>query len=157
MKISDALNETISYQCDHELMNMVKYKMVATYFEQLKLKNLSKKFYNQADEEYQHYTEIIQYLNTRGGKYIPTSITAPLLEISSPQEVGDIYYKVETDTTESLQSIAEMIYEEKSFIDVRFIEKYLKIQIAEEDEADTFRNSIQTVSDIVLFDATLEV
>jgi ferritin len=157
MKISEALNETISYQCDHELMNMIKYKMVATYFEQLKLKNLSKKFYNQANEEYQHYTEMTEYLNSRGGKYIPTSVSAPVLDISTPREAGDIYYKLETDTTESLQSIAEMIYEEKSYIDVAFIEKYLAIQIIEEDEADTFRNGVQSVNDIVLFDATIEV
>jgi ferritin len=100
---------------------------------------------------------MVEYLNSRGGKYIPTSVSSPVLDISTPREAGDIYYKLETDTTESLQSIAEMIYEEKSYIDVTFIEKYLAIQIIEEDEADTFRNGVQSVNDIVLFDATIEV
>ena len=155
MKISESLNEAICLQCSHELTNMVKYKMIAGYFDDLQLKNLAKKFYAQADEEYEHYSQMIEYLNLRlGGKYIPSEIEAPIVNLGSLVDVANLYLETEISTTQSLQKIAEFIYSSTSYIDVAFIEKFLEIQITEEDEADEFYKKASKVGDIVLFDAT---
>lgn len=155
MNILETINEAISYQCSHEMLNMWKYKVIASYFEEKRLPKLAKKFYDQADEEYGHYSKMVEYLNTRmGGKYIPVEVDKPNIVINSYKEVGKLYLQTELETTESLHSIAELIYEEKSYIDVDFIQEFLKIQITEENEADEFMKKIELVTDIVLFDAT---
>lgn len=157
MKISESLNEIICLQCKHELLNMIKYKIIASYFEDLRLKNLAKKFYSQADEEYGHYSQMIEYLNDRlGGKYRPVELDVPEINLNSINEVAELYLSTEIETTKSLQSIAEFIYSENSYIDVEFIQKFLTIQIAEEDEADEFMKKSFAVKDLVLFDSTLE-
>jgi ferritin len=157
MKLSEELNEALNFQCSHELLNVWKYKVIASYFEDLRLTKIAKKFYDQADEEYEHFSKIVKYLNTRlGGKYYPVEVDKPNLVISSPREVGQIYLDTEVGTTHSLEEIADMIYENKSLMDVTFIQEMLHIQIIEEDEADEFLKKINLVTDMVLFDATLE-
>jgi ferritin len=157
MQLSSEINEALNYQCQHEMLNMWKYKILANYFEDLRLTKLAKKFYGQADEEYGHFSKIIDYLNTRvGGKYYPVEIEAPAMSISSPKDIGKIYMETEVGTTESLEEIADMIYEKKSFVDVPFILEMLNFQITEEDEADEFLKKISMVSDLVLFDAMWE-
>lgn len=158
MKISESLNEIICLQCKHELLNMIKYKTIASYFENLRLKNLAKKFYKQSDEEYGHYSQMVEYLNIRlGGKYKPVELDIPEINLNSITEAAELYLSTEIETTKSLQGIAEFIYSENLYLDVDFIQKFLTIQIAEEDEADEFMKKSSLVKDLVLFDATFEV
>jgi ferritin len=157
LKLSIELNDYLNKQANHELANIAKYKQIASYFEDLRLLNLAKKFYLQADEEYNHFSKVIKYINSRiGGKYFPAELETIDLGISSPKDVGQIYLDTEVGTTEALEEISEYIYDSRSYIDVSFIQEMLLIQVEEEDSADEFMKKINMVSDIVLFDATLE-
>ena len=153
MRLSEKLNMALNYQVAHEFLNMAKYKVMQSYFEDLRLKNLSDKFSKQADEEYSHATKIINYINTRlGGKYIPQEIPNPELQISSVQDLARLYLQTEVETTESLEAIYELICEEKSFIDKDFITEMLKTQVLEEDEADEFVKKASLTNDLILLD-----
>lgn len=156
MRLSPSLNDALNEQITHEITNSLKYKILASYYEDLRLSNIAKKFKGQAEEEFGHFTKIINYLNDRlGGKYIPVEITTPQIQFNSPQETAQFYLDTELGTTESLESIYELIQDEKSYIDVPFILEMLSIQVTEEIEADEFKSKLAQVHDLVLFDASL--
>ena len=157
MKLSENLNEVLNEQAGKEIFNQRKYMLLYSYFDALRLTNIAKMFLGQADEEYGHYKKIIEYLNTRlGGRHYPVEIEIPNLQINSPKECGQIFLDAELETTQSLEEIADMIYDSKSYIDVPFIQEMLGYQLIEEDEAEEFMLKINGVSDMVLFDATWE-
>ncbi len=156
-KLSPEINEILNFQISHEMQNILKYKLIASFYEDKQLKNIASKFHIQAEEEFSHFNKIIDYINTRlGGKYIPIEIITPIATFNSFEETGEYYLDVEVKTTESLEKIAEVIYDTNSFMDYDFINEMLKIQITEEDEADEFLCQIKLVRDIVLFDKSME-
>ena len=157
MKLSENLNEVLNEQAGKELFNQRKYTILYSYFDALRLTNIAKMFLSQADEEYGHYKKIIEYLNTRlGGRHYPVEIEVPNIQLGSPKDAGQIFLDAEIETTQSLEEIADMIYDSKSYIDVPFIQEMLGYQLIEEDEAEEFMLKINSVSDMVLFDATWE-
>jgi len=157
VKLSENLNEVLNEQAGKELFNQRKYMVLYSYFDALRLTNIAKMFLSQADEEYGHYKKIIEYLNTRlGGRHYPVEIEIPNIQLGSPKDAGQIFLDAEVETTQSLEEIADMIYDSKSYIDVPFIHEMLRDQLVEEDEAEEFMLKINAVSDLVLFDAELE-
>jgi len=153
MRLTEKLNLALNYQVAHEFLNMAKYKVLQSYFENLELDNLANKFKSQSEEEFGHATRIIDYLNARlGGKYISQDIESPDLNISSVSDLAKIYLETEVGTTESLEMIYELICEEKSFIDKDFITEMLKIQVIEEQEANKFLLKSSLTNDLVLLD-----
>jgi ferritin len=155
MKLSESLNAAINEQICHELKNQNIYLQIASWFEDLKLKNLANHFKSQASEEFKHASKFIQYLNERtGGKFNMGEVDSPNIKISSIGEVGQIYIDVEEGTTESIESLMDLALEEKSYIDMGFIQDMLNSQVIEEDEATTFEANLRMCKDIVLFDAT---
>lgn len=156
-KLSPEINEILNFQVAHEMQNVLKYKLIASFYEDKQLRNIASKFHKQALEEISHFNKIIDYINTRlGGKYIPVEIVTPIVSFNSFEETAEYYLDVEIKTTESLEKIAEVIYDTNSFMDYEFINEMLKIQITEEDEADEFMCQIKLVRDIVLFDKLME-
>ena len=155
MKLSPDLNDAISQQILMELHNMLVYKQIQSYFEDLQLKKLAAYFGNQADDEKSHADKFIQYLNDRiGGKVSLGEVDSPMITISDPASIGDIYVSLEEDTTVSIESIYELALGNKSYIDLPFLQSMLFEQVSEEDEASEFAMKIKMVKDLVLFDAT---
>ena len=157
MRLLPEINEALQEQCLVELTNVIKYKIISSYFEDLRLSKLAKKFKDQADEEYAHYTKVIDYINDRlGGKYIPVEVITPTIMLNSYLEAAKLYLETEISTTESLEALANLIEDEKSYIDRPFIDEMLHIQIEEERNADDFFKQVSLVHDIVLFDKLME-
>lgn len=157
MRLSPELNEVLNLQIQHEFLNMLKYKQIESYFEDLRLKNLAKIFHDQADEEYGHATKFIDYLNSRvGGRVEIKEIPSPALIIDSLVDVARLYFITEEETTASIENILSLVESSNSYIDRPFIEEMLAIQVIEEDEADEFLKKSTMVKDLLIYDATLE-
>lgn len=156
MKISETLNALINKQIVHEQLNHMKYIQIYSYFEDLQLLNLAKRFKNQASEENDHKQKLIDYLNDRyGGKVKIEEIPSSDLQLNSLIDVANAYLETELMTTDAIQEIVELIELEKSFIDRKFFDEFLAIQLEEENGADEFMKKCQMCKDILLFDATL--
>ena len=156
MKLSPEINSLYCEQANMELGNVQKYKLISSFFENKRLPNLAKKFKEQASEEYGHYTKVMDYINDRlGGTYIPVEGITPENTFSSVLDVAKFYLETEIETTNSLESIAEVIEDNKSYIDRPFIDEMLAMQVEEEKSADEFYQQISNVSDIVLYDYML--
>lgn len=156
MKISENLNALFNRQMAHELSNKMKYIQIYSYFEDMQLKNLSKKFFEQHLEETKHFDMLVQYLNDRyGGKVKIEEIPAADLSLNSLQDVANAYLETELLTTDMIQEMVEVMEQEKSYIDRKFLDEFLALQLNELDEADEFMKKVALVKDILLFDATL--
>ena len=155
MKLSDSLNEALNLQILHELKNVSKYMQINSYFENLQLKKLASYFHDRSLEEKSHADKFMQYINDRtGGSVSIGEVDEPKLMLADPSSVGDAYVKTEEDTTLSIEAIFDLALEEKSYIDLGFLQSMLVEQVSEEDEAQEFFMKIKNVKDLVLFDAT---
>lgn len=158
MKLSQEFNDALNNQIVHELLNQNKYLQIASYFEDLQLKNLADYFQEQASGEYGHAKLFIQHINDRiGGKVTIQEVEAPSLQISSIVDVGNLYVETEEGTTEAIEELYNFALENKSFIDLLFLSTMLNEQVEEEDSALSFKLKSSMTNDLVLFDATFKV
>ncbi len=155
MKLSTSLCEAYNQQILHELGNASKYMQIASFFEDLQLNKIADYFKKQSDDEKQHANKFMNHINDRvGGKVSIGEVDSPNLELTDCSSVGDVYLKVEEETTASIEGLYDLALSEKSYIDLGFLTDMLQEQIEEEDSADKFRTRIQSVKDYILFDAT---
>ena len=157
MRLSQNLNDALNQQIMHEYHNMLVYKQIESYFEELQLKKLSSYFSKQAQHEKEHGDMFLKHINDRtGGKVSLGEVDAPIIGLSSIELIAEAYISIEEGTTESIEEIYGMALDEKSFMDLPFLSNMLSEQIEEEDSAQSFALKIKAVKDIVLFDATFE-
>lgn len=158
MKLSQELNDALNEQITHELLNSNSYAQLESYFEDLQLKNLATYFRNQSLHEKEHANKFIKYINDRtGGKVSIGEVPSPILVLNSIEDVANEYIRIEESTTESIEEIYNLAFDNKSFVDLPFLSEMLHEQVEEEDSAQEFALKIRMVKDLVLFDATFEV
>jgi ferritin len=154
MKLSQSLNDAFNQQILHEYRNFLVYKKIQNYFEDMQLKNLASYFSKQADDEKSHADKFLNHINDRiGGIANIGDVQSLPYEIRVIEDVGKIYLVVEEETTKSIESLFDLAFEGKSFVDLPFIEEMLAEQIKEEDEALELSTKLNMCKDIVLFDA----
>ena len=99
----------------------------------------------------------MKHINDRtGGNVSVGEIPKPIQKIESFQSAAEVYVKTEEETTLSIESIYGLALDERSYIDLGFLQSMLNEQVEEEDSANKFATTIKNVRDIVLFDATFE-
>lgn len=158
MKLSQELNNALNKQIIHELRNQNIYSQIASYFEDLQLKNLANYFRSQSDHEHDHSKKFIQHINDRtGGKVVIGDVMMPTISITSIEDIGNLYIQTEEETTATIENLYNIALEEKSFIDLPFLLSMLDEQREEEDSAQSFAIKAKMVNNLVLFDATFEV
>lgn len=156
MILTQDLNDALNEQIVKEYQNMLIYKKIESYLEEMELHNLAKMFHKQAKEEDKHAKGFIDYLNGRiGGSVRIGEIPSPEnIQIDSSNSIGSIYLRLEQETTESIEEIYELAMSQRSFLDLPYLQKMLEDQYHEEKEAQNFSKRFAMVKDLVLFDAT---
>jgi ferritin len=156
MRLSQNLNDSLNEQVLHELHNRLVYAQIASYFEDLQLKNLASYFQKQSSHENDHANLFIKHINDRtGGKIILGEIDAPMVT-ENIESIANLYVSLEEQTTESIESLYDLALFEKSYMDLGFLQKMLDEQCEEEDSAVELATKLKMCKDLVLFDATLE-
>ncbi len=157
MKLSSELNSALCEQIVHEMGNVSKYMQMASYLEQLQLKNLAQYFINQSNHEKEHADKFMKHINDRtGGNVIIGEIQEPKLALTSIDNLADAYVTTEEDTTASIEDLYGLALGEKSYMDLGFLQSMLVEQCEEEDSASRFSLNIKSVKDLILFDATFK-
>ena len=158
MKMSPELNDALNEQIMHEYTNQLIYAQLESIFESLQLKNISKYFREQSSHEKEHADKFKEHINSRtGGKVTIGEINLPPIQdfdLSNIGRIGDIYVSTEEGTTDSIESLYGLAMQEKSYIDIPFLQAMLSEQVEEEDTANEFSLNLKTVKDFVLFDKT---
>jgi len=157
MKLSNELNSALNEQVLIEYHNMLIYAQIASYFENLQLKKISEYFRNQSQDEKNHADKFIAHINNRtGGSVYIGDILSPLPTLGMGIiDIINLYVQTEESTTASIESLYELAVDEKSFIDLPFLQEMLAEQVSEEDESQEFATKVSKVSDIVLWDASI--
>lgn len=156
MVLKESLNSAFNEQITHEMRNVSIYRQIQTFFDSMQLVNIAKYFEKQADHENDHAKLLINYVNSRvSGKVKIQAIEDPI-EITSIDQIADLYLETEQGTTESIEALYSLAFEEKSFMDLPFISCFLNEQVEEEDSAEKFKIRISMAKDLVLFDATFK-
>lgn len=157
MKLSQNLNDAICQQIIIELGNQNKYMQIQSLFEDMQLKNLSKFFKEQSAGENSHANLFMDHLNDRnGGKVTIGEVNAPMINFSDINSIADFYVLTEQQTTESIESLYNLAFEEGSYIDLDFLQSMLKEQVEEEDTSQRVAMNLKMTKDLVFFDATFE-
>jgi ferritin len=155
VKLSQNLNDAINAQILIELGNQNKYMQIQSLFEDMQLKNLAKFFKEQSAGENSHANLFMNHLNDRnGGKVTIGEVNAPVIDFSDINSIADFYVLTEQQTTESIESLYNLAFEEGSYIDLPFLSTLLQEQIEEEDISQRVAMNLKMTKDIVLFDAT---
>jgi len=155
MKLSQNLNDALNQQILIELQNQNKYMQIQSLFEDMQLKHLADFFKNQSAGENDHANLFMNHINDRnGGKVTIDEINSPMINFSDINSIADFYVLTEQQTTESIESLYDLALEEKSYIDLPFLQKMLDEQVEEEDTSQALALKLKTVKDIILFDAT---
>jgi ferritin len=157
VKLSQNLNDAINAQILIELGNQNKYMQIQSLFEDMQLKNLAKFFKEQSAGENGHANLFMNHINDRnGGKVIIGEVNAPIIDFSDINSIADFYVLTEQQTTESIESLYNLAFEEGSYIDLPFLESMLNEQVEEEDTSQRVAMNLKMTKDIVLFDSTFE-
>jgi ferritin len=155
LRLSESLNSALNEQINAEFHNEMIYRQIQSYFEDFQLNGLASYFEKQANEENSHAKRFINYINSRsGGKVTCDQIDAPNLSLTDFNSVADVYAKAEENTSLSIEELYDLAFSEKSYLDLPFIEDFLREQVEEENKSQEFLMKIKLVKDIVLFDAT---
>lgn len=157
MRLSQELNSALVNQIHEELQNANIYRQVSCFFEDIQLKNLARYFLDAANQESEHANKFMQHINDRaGGKVIIGEVDSPNLNITTIEEVCQVFLDTEERTTESIENLYEIASSTKSFIDLPFLLSMLSEQVEEEDIAQEFAGKVKLVRDLILFDSTFE-
>jgi ferritin len=157
LKLSQTLNDVLNEQILKELQNQNIYSQISSFFESLQLKNLASYFKKQSLDEKSHADKFMDHINDRtGGVVFIGEVDAPNLNLFDVFTVADAYVRVEEDTTKSIEEIYDLALNEKSYMDLGFLQDMLSEQVKEEDESQELSTKLKMCKDLVLFDATME-
>jgi ferritin len=157
-QLSRSLNDLLNKQIASELHASLVYTQIQSYFKSLGLKNLGKLYKSESKTERYHAHKFEKYINQRiGGKVTLLPVEAPNISINSIQDIAKIRMDLEEQVTEQISEIMDLAMEEKSYIDLDFLNSMLHIQLKEEEESREFMDKVSMITTsegLLQFDAT---
>lgn len=131
MLISKELAKAINAQVGHEYGACLQYMSIGGYFDQQKLKLLSKLFFEQANEEKAHAEKLIRYLlDTQSPLQIP-AIPAPKPAFASAEEAVEAALKWETEVTRQITALMEIAVKNNDYMSQSFLQWFIDEQLEE--------------------------
>lgn len=133
--ISQKIAKQILQQVHFEFQSERQYIAMEMYFRKLDLDGYANLFHEYALEERRHAFDMLSFLDDWNGD---TTITAEKQDIvndfKSPEHVFEVALAHEKKVTAAIVAIHKNAHEEKDFVSVEFLNKYLAEQREEEDK-----------------------
>jgi bacterioferritin B len=138
-ELANALNE----QVGHEYGAGLQYMSIGAYFDQQKLKLLSKLFFDQANEEKTHAEKLIRYiLDTQMALQIP-AIPAPKATFASAEEAVEAALKWETEVTRQITALMDIAVKNNDYMSQSFLQWFIDEQLEEISKMDQLLNIVR--------------
>jgi len=134
--ISQAMQDAINKQINHEIFSAYLYASMASHFEHSSLKGFANWMRAQSAEELVHARKFINYMHDRGARVILAAIDAPQTEWQSPTNVFEDAYKHECQISASINELSTQAINEKDHATHAFLEWFVTEQVEEEANAD---------------------
>ncbi len=144
--IEKALND----QINAEIYSAYLYKSMEMYLQSIDLPGMANWMNVQVQEELAHAEGLIQFVNTRGGRVILTTIEAPKKEWKSAAEVfADAYDHESKVVTVKIHKLVDLAIKEKDHAFNQFLQWYVAEQVEEEDNTSTLLRKLKKIGDHV--------
>ena len=114
--VSSELSQLIIQQISKEQYNANLYLAMCSFFDNKGLKNTSKWFKHQYEEETNHGKLLFDYLIDSGISVCPIDVSKPVVNGSTSIELIDQYSQAERDTTDSIKKMCDQALDESDLI-----------------------------------------
>ncbi len=145
--INNKMADAINAQINAEWYSSYLYISMAAYFDSTGLKGFSNWMRVQAQEEDFHAKKFFDYLLSRQGQVVLTSIDAPPIEWSSPLAAFEAVYEHEQKVTALIHALVGLAHEEKDFASVAMLQWFVTEQVEEEANADDLVQKLKRIGD----------
>lgn len=160
--LSDHLVELLVKQVEHEVYNAHLYRTFASWCDANGLKNSTKIFNEQYEEEQGHAKQIWEYIQDCG-VFVPFPKVDQIKVDEIDSDGKEIFKKLfelslerEILTTEDLKAIAKAALDEGDYITFIFLKELLLNQVTEEKEAHDRLDAFKHTTDNLIVDHYLE-
>lgn len=132
-RLNIRLEKLLNEQIQKELTNSLAYLAMSNWFNFKGWFGASELFKTYSEDEIIHRDKFINYLlDLDSMPIIPSSTFSPIInEYNNIEEIINVAFEKEQETTESLEKIKMAALEEKDFVTVDFLDWFLLEQIEE--------------------------
>ena len=145
MMISKKLAAAINEQIGHELQASHQYYLIAAYFDNLALKNLSGMFFRQGNEEHEHAMKFAKYVVEAGGDLAIPAIPAPQYAFKTVEEAVQKSVDWEWEVTRRINALMDIAREEKDYLGQGFLQWFIDEQLEEVSTMETLLRVVKQV------------
>ena len=154
--IQQLLNDQIKYEAQASMQ----YLAMASWAESKGFGGVATFFYNQAEEEGQHMTKLVKFVNERGGEVIIPALDQPKSDFGSLLALFEKFLQSEIFVTEKINHIIFECLQHKDYNVHNFMQWYVTEQLEEEATARTLLDKLNIIGDntsgYYLFDRDIE-
>ncbi len=140
MPISEAMNAKLNEQITNEFNASQIYLAMAVMFDDMGLKNLSRRFRMQVEEERQHALKILDYIPQVEGKVRLAAIPEPPAEWPSIEAAIEAALAHERKVTGQINDLVALAEKENDYASRSFLQWYVDEQV---EEVDSMNNLLQ--------------
>ena len=131
MQISQTMNARLNEQISAEFTAAHKYLAMACAFEDMGLRILGRRFFQQYDEERGQAMKIVRYLHEVGGKVVVNAVDQPRSDYKSVIDIVQAALDSEIDITKKIHAIVALADSEKDYASRSFLEWFVDEQVEE--------------------------
>jgi len=134
MLISQLMNQRLNEQITNELGASHAYMGMASAFDKMGLKLLSKRFEQQSDEERGHAMKILKYIQDIGGTVMLDAIPKPQPVNPVPRAVVEAALQSELTVTRQIYDLVSLAEQERDYATRSFLQWFVDEQVEEVDQ-----------------------
>lgn len=138
--LSTSLHSALSEQYRHEMRNHFAYLDRASWARYRGYEAIGAFFDKQACDEKNHADSVRAYIEERNEALVIGNVTVLPFEATAPLELFSSSLKLEQETTDTLNRIFSLAFDERDFMTLSWVQALIKEQIEEE-------NTFQTILD----------
>lgn len=131
MMISSGMNAKLNEQIQAEFSAAHGYLTMACAFDNMGLKILAKRFYEQHTEEQAHAMKILRYVQEVGGTVTLAEINKPRTEYPSAMAIVEAALESEKNVTAMINALMSMADSEKDYATRSFLQWFVDEQVEE--------------------------
>lgn len=158
--LTEATQEALNKQINHELRAYYAYLSMSAYFEDINLKGFSAWFYHHAEEEMMHAMKIYHFIHSRRGRVKLMTVPEPEYEWDSPQAAFKAALAHEQNVTAAINDLVQLARQEGDFATDSFLKWFVDEQVEEEELVDDYLQKLLLIGDfkpgLYLLDQELE-
>ncbi|PIE84538.1 MAG: ferritin [Bacteroidia bacterium] len=153
------MEDAINVQINNEMWSSNLYLAMSAYCTHLGLNGFARWMDVQASEEMEHAKDMMNYLQSRGGRVMIKPVAAVDSDFGKPLDIAETFYKQECEVSAMIEGLIRLAREEKDMATENFFWKYITEQVEEESNAmglvDDFRLAEDNKGAILFLDREL--